>query len=249
MSACRLFSWSRLIHRRIAPILALSLVAWLGVTEQALALTATTTTVASAPNPSSLLGMVTFTVTVSGGGGTPTGPVAINFGDGNFATPSLDLTGKATATHNYLAAGNYTAVATYVGDVNFATSSGTTQQTVSKANPLVAVSGTNPGTAGALTNFTATVTGILGINPTGSVTFDFGDGATLSTPLGGGSASAPHIYTTSGPFTVTATYSGDSNYNTGSGTLAETINKQNSVTAVSGPGGSTTLGLPATIQV
>ncbi|WP_234310384.1 Ig-like domain repeat protein, partial [Streptomyces sp. NRRL S-474] len=65
--------------------------------------------------------------------------------------------------------------------------------------------------------FTATVAPVApgAGTPTGTVTFDFGDGSpTQSAALVGGTATVTHTYstTTGSPFAVTAAYSGDANF-------------------------------------
>src|SRR5262249_4715745 len=102
-----------------------------------------TTTVASSVTPSAFGQSVTFTATVAasgGGSGTPTGSVTFtdtttgtNLGSANLSS------GKATLAVSTLAAGNHTITASYGGDTNFATSSGTTTQVVNQAVTSTAV--------------------------------------------------------------------------------------------------------------
>jgi hypothetical protein len=84
------------------------------------------------------------------------------------------------------------------------------------AGPSNTTLSVNPGVVnvGVTVTFTATVTGAA---PIGSVVFNFGDGATASVPLSGGTAATSHIYTTAGFFSAAANYSGDINNASSSG--------------------------------
>ncbi|SCK55669.1 Ig-like domain repeat protein, partial [Streptomyces sp. WMMB 322] len=95
----------------------------------------------------------------------------------------------------------------------------------------------DPSVVGESVTFTATVAPVppnVG-TPTGTVTFNFGDGSpSVVVPLSGGVASTTHAYsTTSGsPFTVTAVYSGDSNFSASVGSGTHAVNAAATSTAL-----------------
>ncbi|MFI1304089.1 Ig-like domain repeat protein [Streptomyces sioyaensis] len=202
----------------------------------------TRTTVTTAPDPSVAGQPVTLTATVAPlgpGAGVPTGLVTFDFGDGAPATSAPVSGGVARVTHTYTSAGGpFTVTAHYEGDTSFLPSDGTDTQTVNKAATTTAVvSSPDPTVVGQPTTITATVASAApgAGTPTGTVTFDFGDGtAPVTAPTSSGLASVAHTYTgTSGnPYTLTATYNGDANYTASSGTDTQTVNKAATTTAL-----------------
>ena len=106
--------------------------------------TPTTTALSSSLNPSTYGSSVTFTATVQTNGVSATGATGtMVFSDGAtpLATNSV-ASGVATYTTSGLTAGSHSFTATYSGDANFASStSGSTNQTVSKATPVVTAPG------------------------------------------------------------------------------------------------------------
>ncbi|MFE2188881.1 Ig-like domain repeat protein, partial [Streptomyces sp. NPDC059455] len=216
----------------------------------------TSTTLTSSPDPSVTGRAVTFTATVAPtppGAGVPTGTVTFDFGDGTAtATASLSA-GVATVVHSYTTAvgSPYTVTATYSGDVNFSSSAGTDPQTVAPASTTTTVSSApDPSVVGQPVALTATVAPIApgaGV-PTGTVTFDFGDGSPVaSAPLAGGVATISHTYTSAGGFTVTATYDGGPSFLSSSGTDARTVNQAATTTAVVSAPDPTVSGQPVTL--
>jgi hypothetical protein len=113
--------------------------------------------------------------------------------------------------------GHYILTATYSGDNNYAPSSGTASQTVIKGSTTLTINSDNPdpSTPTQPVAVSFTVNG-AGKTPTGTVEIlavpgtgpDIGCTAALS----GGSGSCNVVFNTIGPKTITATYSGDSNY-------------------------------------
>jgi uncharacterized repeat protein (TIGR01451 family) len=213
---------------------------------QAVNLANSSTAVSSSVNPSVFGQAVTFSATVaavSPGAGTPTGTVQFKTNGVNFGSPVALAGGSASsAAISSLAAGSCTVTANYSGDGSFNTSSGTLSggQTVNRASTATAVSTSiNPSVFGQAAAFGATVTAVSpgAGTPTGTVQFKT-NGVNFGSPvaLAGGSASSASISSFAvGSYTVTANYSGDSGFNTSSGTLAggQTVNKANSSTAVS----------------
>ena len=205
-----------------------------------------TTTVSSTANPSVFGQVVTFTATVaafSPGAGTPTGTVTFTEGAATLAATVAMASGQATFTTSSLSVATHTITASYSSDGNFNTSTGTdsaSPQVVNKASSSTTVSSTaNPSVFGQVVTFTATVAAVSpgAGTPTGTVTFTEG-AATLAATVAMTSTQA--TFTTSSlsvaTHTITASYSGDGNFNTSSGTDSgspQVVNKDSSTTTVS----------------
>ncbi|WP_432093509.1 Ig-like domain repeat protein, partial [Streptomyces sp. bgisy100] len=215
-----------------------------GTDTQSVDRVATTTAVTSSPDPSVAGQQVAFTATVAPGSGTgtPTGRVTFDFGDGSTPVAAVLTGGAATVNHGYAEATGspYTVTVTYDGDAGFAPSTGTDTQTlVEAATTTTVTSSPDPAPAGQAVLFTATVVAdSVTASPTGSVVFDFGDGtAPVTVALADGLATHTHTYTTSAgsPFTVTATYGGDSNFGGSVGTDEHEVSDAPTTTSVQSP--------------
>jgi len=211
------------------------------VTITATAATTAVTSSSMGTPPTSTFGQsVTFTATVTGVSGTaptgtvqfastPMGGVSTPFGMPVMLTAGMGATATATIPTTALPVGTDTITATYSGDGNYVASSGTVTQTVTKAVATTSVTAT-PATStfGQSVTFTATiaVTAPGAGTPTGTVAFTLG-GITLGSGTVNGSGVATFA-TTALPVgtnqTVTATYSGDGNVATSSGTASVTVN-------------------------
>ncbi len=201
----------------------------------------TTVAVTSSSNPSVYSGAVTFMATitvVAPGAGTPTGTV--NFKDGATSIGACSAQAvngslQATCTTSALSGGSHTITAVYSGDANYNTStSPSLTQTVTKADTtttLTSSAGTT--TYGQSVTFTATVSPVAPATGTRTGTVTFKDGATtLGTATINASGVATYTTTTlsavASPHSVTATYNGDTNFNTStSGSVTQTVNKAN----------------------
>ncbi|MFK0261389.1 Ig-like domain repeat protein [Streptomyces angustmyceticus] len=218
---------------------------------------ATTTTLVTTPDPSVTGQPVALTATVAPvgpGAGVPTGTVTFDFGDGTPTTSAPLSGGVARISHAYTSAGGpYTATASYAGDASFTASSGTDTQTVDKAATTTAVvSSPDPTVVGQPTTLSATVAAQApgAGTPTGTVTFDFGDGSpTVTAPLNNGLATTTHTYTgTAGsPYALTGTYNGDANYTASSGTDTQSVSKAVTTTALASSPDPTVAGQPTTL--
>ena len=169
--------------------------------------------------------------------GTPSGDI-IFYVDGNFysvvkvtgSTQSVNITG--------LLGGSHTVAASYTGDNNFASSNSTLTITVVKASTTVSLAGSGGGVSqfptsavsGTKITLTASIVPNAKTVPTGMVTFTLG-----STTLGSasvvpsGNAYVASIITSAfiaGNNTVVASYSGDVNYASSTGTLVVLISPQ-----------------------
>ena len=113
-------------------------------------------------------------------------------------------------------AGSRTITATYLGDTNYSGSSDTDSHTVNKADTTTTVtSDINPSVTGEEVEFTATVAAAApgSGTPTGTVTFY--DGASIGQDNDGSDGwKLKYTFPSAGANTITATYSGDSNYKT-----------------------------------
>ncbi len=199
-----------------------------------------TTTVVSSKNPSTAGQSVTFTATVGPASPAPTGTVAFTSNGTSISGCSavkVSSSRTAACTTTTLIVGTDTIKASYSGDSNYTSSSGTVTQTVNKATSTTkVVSSKNPSTAGQSVTFTATVTPVGPPTPTGTVAFT-SNGTTISgcsavKVTSSRTAACTTTTLATGIDTIKASYSGDSNYTSSSGTVTQTVNKATSTTTV-----------------
>lgn len=217
------------------------------------AATSSITLSSSSPGNSSVVNQaVTFTASIPAPSGSLKLTGQVSFADNGVAisgcvgvavtaTSSTNYTAPCTASSLTAAASPHTITASYGGDPNFTVGAGMPlTQTVSKAPTSVTVaSGSNPSQVNVAVTFTATVAP----NPSGSIapsgTVAFTD--SVSGAISGCSAvafnagTATAMCTTSTlavdkvvngndvPHTITAAYSGDSNFNGNSNTTSQTV--------------------------
>ncbi|MHB1960104.1 MAG: Ig-like domain repeat protein, partial [Acidobacteriaceae bacterium] len=166
---------------------------------------------------------------------TITTSCSLNSGDGSYmivsnpaglSTGGSLITGRGTLTLT-VPVGTYTTTITEITSCGTAAVPGPTIL-VSKATPSVVLSSSNPTiTYGQSVTFSATAQPVgVGAYPTGSITF-YVSGTSIGTvAASNGSASISTSTLAAGSYTVTASYSGDSNY-TGatSGGVTQTVSK------------------------
>jgi uncharacterized protein (TIGR03437 family) len=180
---------------------------------------------------------VTFTATVNSPVGTPGG--TIQFNDGTQVLASVVFNGGvARISTLFIAAGTHDISASYSGDTNYNPSSSHFTQVVSKLSPTLAIA-TNLATAdyGQAVKLTAT----LGATPPGGVaaatgTIQFFDGSGSLGSVGVASNAATMTLSNLGPgaHQFSASYSGDSNWNTArSGTVTTTVGRGPATTVLS----------------
>jgi hypothetical protein len=212
---------------------------------------ASSVSVSANANPAVYGQAVTYTAKVTVGA---TG--AVNFFDNGAALNSvaIQLSGNQAQFSPALpvAVGVHPITAVYIGDGNFAGSTGSLASTVNRAATSVSTptaSGT-PNVGQTLT-FSATVSvNAPGVGtPSGTVTFN--DGATIlgsGTVNGSGSVSLATSSLGAGVHNITATYGGDANFlgSSPSGALTLTNNRNSSSVAVSASANPTTYGQPVT---
>jgi hypothetical protein len=180
-------------------------------------------------NPSSFGQPVTFTASYnSNGAPPPSGSVTFKDGTNTLGTGTLSG-GAAAILASALSAGTHSITVVYGGDSNYkASTSAALTQKVNNASlsstQTTLTSSLNPSIVGQPVNLTATVTGSGG-TPTGTVTFKDGSTVIVSgVALSGGMATFQDPSLTAGTHSLTAVYSGDSNYSSStSAKLSETI--------------------------
>ncbi len=196
----------------------------------------TQTAVTAHPNPG-IAGApvaITATVTVTQGVSTPGGSVTITDSVSGGAPVSLGSpalgTGGTATVDPMLAPGTHTIIATYSGDTDDAGSQSILVLTVNQAVTTTTLSTSgSPALVLSPVTFTAKVASIGGGVPAGSVAFTAtpAGGATFTLPCAGTLAAGTATCTTStlavGSYTITATYSGDTNDAASSGTLQQQV--------------------------
>lgn len=178
----------------------------------------TPTVTVTTSGPSTYGSPVSITATVSSGA---TGTVTFTSGSLNLGSGTLSG-GKVTISTSVLPAGTDTITASYGGDANNNTATGTTTQTVSKvASTVTLTSSANPSAFNQSVTFTATVT----TGATGTVTFTSGSTTLGTATIASGTATVTTSTLPVGADPITATYNGDTNYNTSTASLTQTVNK------------------------
>ncbi|HLJ95832.1 MAG TPA: Ig-like domain repeat protein [Gemmataceae bacterium] len=188
--------------------------------------------------------MISFTATVaiSVPGSTavsnPTGVVIFSDGGTSIGQGTLSTSGGVTTASfstSSLTVGSHTITASYGGDNNFLGSAGTVTQSVDMASTTAAmVSLANPSASGQDVTFMAMITvnapgSTVVANPTGMVTFFDGTASlgqgTLSTSGGTTTASCTTSSLVAANHTITASYSGDSNFLASTAALRQDVNQ------------------------
>jgi YD repeat-containing protein len=142
-----------------------------------------------------------------------TGQVQFSDNGTPFATVQLS-NGSASANTSALALGTHSFTAAYLGDGNYNTASSSPSViTVSRATPSVSLSAA-PSTSqfGQVVIFNASVAGISGFVPTGTVTLAEGVNVLASGSLSNGTAALQVSSLAVGTHSITASYAGDGNY-------------------------------------
>ena len=175
--------------------------------------------VASSLNPSKYGQTVSFTANVTAaapGAGTPTGTVQFAIDGSAFGSPVTLVSGSATSgSISTLAEGTHTVTAVYSGATDFVTSTGTLNggQVVNQASTTTTVaSSLNPSTYGQSVTFTATITPQYGGQASGTVTFKDGSTTLGSAAVSSNAASLTTSSLAAGTHSITAVYSGNSNF-------------------------------------
>jgi hypothetical protein len=195
----------------------------------------TSTLVTSSQNPSVFGQPVTFTATVSGAS-TPTGSVQFVVDGGDFGSPVALVAGPAgSATASSapdaslaVAGSPHSVSADYIPSGNFIASSGALPagQTVAPAPTSISLtSSQNASLAGQPVTFRVTVSPVApgAGRPTGTVTFYDGNTSLGTQTLSADTAAFASRSLAPGSHTITAGYSGDSNFGASTGSLVQTV--------------------------
>jgi hypothetical protein len=188
--------------------------------------TKATPTMTVSANPSAITTVQSTVVTVSVSGAVqPTGTITLTSGGVTVGSGSLASgTAQITVAASLLALGADTVTASYSGDSNYSTATGSASVTVTKATPTVSVSA-NPTGITTLQSTVVTVSVSGAVQPTGTVTLTSGGVTVGSGSLASGTAqiTVAASLLALGADTVTASYSGDSNYSTATGSTSVTV--------------------------
>jgi Bacterial Ig-like domain (group 3)/IPT/TIG domain/Carboxypeptidase regulatory-like domain len=198
---------------------------------QVVAKATTETTLTSGLDPAPFGATATLKASVKAvapAAGTPLGTVTFSEGETVLAAVQLS-TGNAILSLKSLPPGSHAITATYSGDANDNTSSaGPSTQTITKASTELSLSSTlDPAPYGSSATLKATVKAVApgGGTPTGTVTFSEGETVLAIVPLSAGSAKYALKSTLPGAHEITATYSGDGDYEASGNVLGQTIVK------------------------
>jgi hypothetical protein len=202
----------------------------------------TSTSLTSSDNPSVVGEKITYTATVSTGSGTPTGTVTFKEGGSAISCESGSSAFNGTTAIckvTYAAPTNGTPhpiTAVYSGETSyFGSTSNEVDQAVNRADTTTAVSSNhNPSVTGQSVTYTATISISSPGAGTVSGTVNFKDGGTTITGCGTQTVSSTQATCTisggyaasGGNRTITAVYSGDTNFNgSTSPNFTQTVNK------------------------
>jgi Bacterial Ig-like domain (group 3) len=189
-------------------------------------LAATTTTLSSSPNPFAYRQTVVFTANVTSSIGTPPDGETVTFKQGATVLGMGTLSGgTASFSTSTLGVGTKSITAVYAGDSNFASSSKTMGQVVSKATTTTTlVSSLNPSQSGQSVSFTASVAPQFSGTPGGYVTFYDGTTVLKTVSMSGGAATFTSSTLATGTHTITGTYNGNASFVGSSASLTQTVN-------------------------
>jgi hypothetical protein len=200
---------------------------------------ATPTVTVNTSGPSTYGDPVTITATVPAG---VTGTITFTSGTVTLGSGTIS-SGTASITTSALPAPSDVITATYSGDGNYNSATGTVTETVAKAAVASTLtSSPNPSLPGS----PVTLTDTLPNNVTGTVTFTNGTTALGTSTVTNGVATLTTSTLPTGSDLITATYGGDGNFNSSVATVTQTVAKTVPTLTVSTPGPSV-FGNPVTI--
>jgi Big-like domain-containing protein/IPT/TIG domain-containing protein len=159
---------------------------------------------------------------------TPEGTVTFRSGAEVLATIPLSSGGVAKYPLKSFTPGSYEITATYSGPEEFGPSEGALTQVVTKAETELALTSTlNPAPYGSSGTLKATVKAIApgGGTPSGTVTFWEGKTVLATVPLSSSVAKYPLKSMPIGTHEITATYSGDPNYEASGSAITQVVVK------------------------
>lgn len=211
--------------------------------------TVTTTALASSLNPSTFGASVSLTASVkSNTTGTPTGTVTFQDGNTTLGTATLS-SGSASFTIASLSVGTHNITAIYNGDANFVPSTSTvTVQTVNKTASSTNLTSTpNPSQYNQAIVLSATVGSAVGVIPTGNVAFKEGVSTIGTVALTSGAASLSVSNLSVRSHSITAVYSGDTNFSgSTSASISQIVNRAATTTTLASTPNPSTAGTAVT---
>ncbi len=169
----------------------------------------------SSPTSSTVGQAVVLTAQVNGSGSAkPTGTVTLKSGPVVLGTATVNSGGIAQLTTTVLPAGQDSLTAVYEGDASnpSITSPPLLQTVYSYSTQTSVVSSASPANTGQNITFTGAVTSSSSSMPTGTVTFSSNGTFMATVPLTNGQAFVTKAFYVSGNHLITATYSGDSEF-------------------------------------
>ncbi len=184
-----------------------------------------TTSLSASANPLTQGGLLSLTATVVSESPNLSGSVRFFDGPKLLGSAPLASNGSASFSAAGFGLGTHTLVAVYTGDTNHAGSnSGPFPELVVQSSSATLSSSNNPSASGQNVTFTAQVSGVGALVPTGAVTFR-DNGALLATvPLhGGGATSFSTTALAVGTHTITVSYAGDTNFASAAAQLLQTV--------------------------
>ena len=186
----------------------------------------TTPTVTVTPSSNSIPSGQSLNVTVTvSGSPSPTGTVTLLVGTGSFNGSLVNGVATIAVPAVALSVGSNSLNATYQGDSNYNTALGSSSVTVTaaKTTPTVTVTPSQSSIpSGQSLNVTVTVSG--NPTPTGIVTLLAGTGSFNGSLVNGvATITVPAVALSVGSNSLNATYQGDSNYSTASGSSSVTV--------------------------
>lgn len=190
---------------------------------------ATELSLASTLNPAPYGSSATLKASVKAiapGAGTPSGTVTFREGEAVLATVPLSGSTAKYAIKS-LSPGEHVITATYNGDANYEPSAGEpiAQAIVKAATELTLTSSKNPAPKGSTGTLKATVKAIApgGGTPAGTVTFREGETVLATIPLTSSSVTYPLKSLAVGTHEITASYSGNANYEESEDSIGQVI--------------------------
>ncbi|AFL90536.1 gluconolactonase [Terriglobus roseus DSM 18391] len=225
------------------------------VVSQTVNATQTTTLLSASPNTAAVGTNVTLTATVSSiNGPLPTGTVTFKSGATTLGTGTLDANGSASLATSSLPPGQNPIVATYSGDAsNLGSTSVSTVVTVTRLTTNTILTSSAPNSnAGSTLNLTANVTLGAGQTAVGAISgiVTFYDGATVigSQQVVNGVAVLTTTNLKVGTHNLTASYSGNTNYDVStSAPIVQTVQTSSSTTVLSVSSATAAGGKPVTL--
>jgi uncharacterized repeat protein (TIGR01451 family) len=193
--------------------------------------------VASGPNPSVSGQPVTLSAVVtSDGSGIPTGTVQFRVDGTNFGSPASLSGGLVSLQTSALPVGSHTITAIYSGNDSYLPVTGTAAflHTVNQANTTTTIASDTPDPSvvgqSVTVNYTVTANAPGIGTPTGNVTVSDGNVNCTGAVAAGQCVLA---FTTAGSKTLTATYTGDGNFNSSiSASKPHTVNPADTTTTI-----------------